>query len=284
MINIAIVSSNKWINKVQSDKALNLALNNEGINSQIVSWEEYINWLDFDLIILRSTWDYYGNYKRFCEWLKYLKQSRAHVANGIDRILCNINKTTQFETMSNCPISLIPSIICNNYETAQRWITHNRYDKVVVKPSISASGHNTFLVEKEKSLDMAITTILHSGVKFIVQPYIEEIETGEVSLIYFNGNFSHALLRFPGVIGTKSSPVPLDFIDQSWICAGNAISTFINAKELLYLRIDLVRYKNCIHVMELELTEPELYLDLNYQNCNPQQNFISAIKRYLFRT
>ncbi len=102
----------------------------------------------------------------------------------------------------------------------------------------------------------------------MVQPYLPDIEaSGEISLIYVGGAFSHAIRKRPrrgdfrvqpefGSIITDHAPAG----DE--LQAGEAILESVE-EELVYARIDLIRDAQARPVlMELELVEPDLYLDL----------------------
>jgi glutathione synthase/RimK-type ligase-like ATP-grasp enzyme len=100
----------------------------------------------------------------------------------------------------------------------------------------------------------------------MVQPYLPAIEeTGEVSLLYFNGRFSHAINKrpqpgdfrvqpeFDGII-TAYQPAPEE------LAAAERILGAVD-EDLLYARIDLVRgLSGAPELIELELIEPDLYL------------------------
>lgn len=274
---IAIISSNKWKDKCRGDRQLHVALLDRGIISEIVSWQENIDWQSFDLLILRSPWDYYEMYDDFCLWLEYLKVNRVKIANGAENIINNTNKDSQFQLLSGSGIPLIPYYICDIVSDAFRWVSENSYEKIVVKPSVSASGYNTYLIKNLDNLKEKFNMILQDGHKVIIQPYISNVSSGEISLVYFHGDFSHAILRYPGVIGQKKEAVPMSLIGEDWLEVGNRICKYLKAERLLYIRIDLVKYYDIISVMEIEIAEPDLYLDLDYAGKNTMEKFVTEI-------
>ena len=91
---------------------------------------------------------------------------------------------------------------------------------------------------------------------------------GETSLIFFNGNFSHAV---------NKKPVSTDFRVQiqyggkytliepndDLILQAELVLSKIPEK-LLYARVDGIVIKNKLHLMEVELIEPDLYFDLSH--------------------
>ncbi len=285
MKKVALVSSKKWCGRSRGDIALQEELCRIGIDAQIVSWEDSVDWIMFDLVLLRSPWDYYEHYSEFCTWLSVLKRSQIYLANGVDKIYNNIDKARQMKLLQYCKIPLLPYSICTNIEAIDIFYQTSHNEKIVVKPTVSTSGHNVFLIDltqedSYKQLIFAANKIIADGFNVIAQPYISSIERGEHSLIYIYGQFSHALIRFPGILGERKAPVPLEKLDATWIEAGRTISKYLNSEELLYLRIDLVEFQGKIRIMEIEIAEPDLYLDLDYsRKITPLIAFAEAIAK-----
>ena len=131
-------------------------------------------------------------------------------------------------------------------------------------------------------LNNYVHQILESGLAVIAQPYINEIKNGEISLVYFNGRYSHAVLRYPGIIGQKKNAVPIKKVSDSILFLGEKVCNAVGADSLLYMRVDIVETKTMPLIMEIEITEPDLYLTLKYYSpVNPVENFISEIQEYI---
>ena len=99
----------------------------------------------------------------------------------------------------------------------------------------------------------------------MVQPLVDEVrETGEWSLLFYGGQFSHAVLK---------RPAAGDYRVQ-WEFGGSAVSAVAPAHliagaervlaaapgDLLYARVDGVERNGQLVLMELELIEPHLFL------------------------
>jgi glutathione synthase/RimK-type ligase-like ATP-grasp enzyme len=102
----------------------------------------------------------------------------------------------------------------------------------------------------------------------IIQPLVEEIaRTGEFSLMLFDGEYSHAVVKRPksgdfrvqeyhGGVTTacKSPPAGAVELAQQALAAAPAKAT--------YARVDIVPDdEGTLRIMELELIEPSLFLD-----------------------
>ena len=131
---------------------------------------------------------------------------------------------------------------------------------LVAKPQVSATAWQTIRWSPGDPLDGG-----PEGAAMI-QPYLPAIETsGEVSLIYFGGVFSHAIQKVPKRGDFRVQPEYDGVISPhrpsaDEFAAAEAILAAAGA-ELLYARVDLVRDLGDKPVlMELELVEPDLYL------------------------
>jgi glutathione synthase/RimK-type ligase-like ATP-grasp enzyme len=146
---------------------------------------------------------------------------------------------------------------------------------LVLKPAISAGAKNT-LIWEEDILPCAAGEGDHEVVEgatappvgpAMIQPFMPAIQSeGEWSLLYFVGQFSHAVLKTPKSGDFRSQPDydahlrVLTPPPEALQLAQSAID-FIGRDRLLYARVDMVRAEDggfCL--MELELIEPDLYL------------------------
>ena len=277
---VALISSNKWKNMCRGDLSLLKNLLQNDIEAEIVSWQEELEWANYDLLILRSPWDYYESYEDFCNWLISLKKHNLHMANGIDNILLNINKKEQFNYLQSCEIPLVPYICTDSYNELIDWYNINNYRKAVIKPVVSAGGYQTFLIQNRDELLQKMMLITNTKNQIILQPYVEDIVKGELSLVYFHGKFSHAVLRYPGVIEKYEKSHILDKVEKEWLLAAEKICECLHAEDLLYVRIDLVRFHNEISIMEVELSEPDLYLGFESESAR-MKRFIKEIEEEL---
>lgn len=282
MKRIGLITSKKWFRRVRGDLAVQEALRCIGFDAQILPWEEDIPWETFDLLILRSPWDYYANSEQFCLWLDSLEQRGVQLANGVQTIRSNIDKEQQLKLLHAGSVPVLPSKGCHT-EREVRQACLILGPEIVLKPSVSAGGHNTFLFNKrqeesDEKLRKITKKILSEAPAVLVQPFVESIYKGECAVVFFKGEFSHAVLRFPGVLGEKKPPVPVTKMPNDWKTAAQAVCNHLGGDELLYCRIDLVEYQGKPYLMEVELAEPDLYLGLEYGNhANPLANFVRAI-------
>ncbi|HEX8626396.1 MAG TPA: hypothetical protein VF782_15140 [Allosphingosinicella sp.] len=147
-------------------------------------------------------------------------------------------------------------------------------DRLVAKPRISSSAWQT--------IRWSPGAPLAGGPEgaAMVQPYLPEIErSGEVSMIFFAGAFSHAISKRPQPGDFRVQPEYDGIIAAHRPDAAEheAAERILAAVEepLLYARIDLVRgQEGAPLLIELELIEPDLYL--SYEG-DAGKRFASAV-------
>jgi glutathione synthase/RimK-type ligase-like ATP-grasp enzyme len=270
--------------ELSDDDALLLPyLKEKNIAFEVHPWSrKEIDWKDFDALVIRSSWDYYLKEIEFRLWLDYLESEKIFVLNKPEIVRWNVNKKYLSELIT-ADIRIPETIFIQKHEKfsladhfkSAGWL------QGVLKPAVSAGAYLTWIVTAEnvnndqKRLD---DLILEND--FIFQKYLPEIKTeGEISLMFFAGKFSHAVLK---------KAMSDDFRVQ-YSYGGTAIEYFpdsrlleqsfelINSKSLdhcLYTRIDWIKVNGDYLIMEVELIEPVLYFA---QNTKAPALFIDAL-------
>ncbi|MBS1559009.1 MAG: hypothetical protein JST69_09825 [Bacteroidetes bacterium] len=248
------------------DAELLAFLRKKGLNLTPVIWnEEDTDWANFDLIILKSPWDYHEKIHAFRAWLERLKKLKIKVLNPVDVVKWNSHKS-YLKDISDKGFAVIASkYLTKDSLVNDRLFTHFDSDELVVKPCVSAGAKNTIILNRNTITEKS--KLIESLLKqedFIVQPFVKEITEGEWSFVFFKGKYSHCLLKKakPGDFrvqhylgGSISYPQPhTKHIEQ----AEAYVKTF--APETLYARVDGVLVRGDFALMELELIEPYLFL------------------------
>ena len=240
-----------------------------GVDAQPAVWDDAaVDWPAFDLVVIRSTWDYTERRDPFVAWAK----SVPRLANPAEIVEWNTDKH-YINDLAGAGVPVVPTDWLEPTDAVALPAT-GRY---VLKPAVGAGSIDAALfdlaVAHEAGLARAhAQRLLAAGQTVMVQPYLEQIDQqGEAALMFFGGEFSHAV--------TKSAMLA----DQGEMVAGLYKAEVINprvataaeieiarvalaaapvAKEqLAYARVDLVPAADGRPlVIELELTEPSLFL------------------------
>lgn len=287
MKKVAIVSCDKWINKIEEDLLLKQWLGNEGYDAEIISWENpKINYNDYSGLILRSVWGYQNKYLKFKTWLSMIDNLGIPLFNNVNIVLNNIRKDKQFEILNKHHIPYIDTKFIYDVQKLDTYI-NGEFPKVI-KPIISGSGNNTFTLNSKKDIDQ-IKEIYKKLLEekdngIMLQPFIPEIKDGEFACIYIDGVNTHNMLRFPGVLFVKHKPIFLQNIPASVSKLAKEVSLLEEYNDYLYMRIDIVLKNDEPLIMEVELAEPDLLFkyipDENIKN-NSMQFFSKKLVRRL---
>lgn len=263
MKKIAIVSCNKWQGKINEDRLLQDSLTQNGYNAEIISWEnKNLNYEEYTALILRSAWGYQNKYLEFKNWLKMIKEKNILLLNNPNIIMSNIRKDQQFELLSKNGIPFIETKFLYKLDDLFENIHKSRNE--VLKPIISGSGENTFLIANDKQISLNnIIKIYKELLKcedngIMLQPYIEDIKNGEFACIYIDGINTHNMIRYPGIFSNKQKPIYLSTLPKNVKDLADRVSQLEEYLGYLYMRVDIVLHNNQPMIMEVELAEPDL--------------------------
>jgi glutathione synthase/RimK-type ligase-like ATP-grasp enzyme len=258
-------------NTVDEDALLSNLLEELGISHELLAWSDPdVDWSHFTHVLIKSTWDYFDFYPEFLVWLDKLEALGVQVLNEVPTLRWNSSKTYLMEIESQGFPCIAGKILPKGSRlTLDPLYTELGADTLVVKPLVSGGAKNTVKLARGagKELEDKIASLLQEE-DFLVQSYIPEIvAVGEYSLIFFNGVFSHAVLKSPAVDdfrvqhyygGTIQEITP----DAKMLGSAQALVASF-AKDSLYARVDGVLIDGVFHLMELELIEPYLFLGLS---------------------
>jgi glutathione synthase/RimK-type ligase-like ATP-grasp enzyme len=165
-----------------------------------------------------------------------------------------------------------------------RYFTQFNSEKIVIKPCISGGSKHTFAINREdiEATSTQLQSLLQQE-SFMVQPFLPQIQQeGEWSFVFFNGQFSHSLLKKarPGDFRVQhylggtihAGPAPAHLLGE----ATAYVEAF--AKDCLYARVDGVDSGNHFVLMELELIEPFLFLFTHHVS---YENYYQALRKLI---
>ena len=239
----------------------------KGLDIEARIWDDpEVDWQQYDLAILKSPWDYHEKFDAFNVWLNHVEAAGVRLLNSYQTVRWNMDKH-YLQEIIDAGFDVIPSAFLAQADTPdlESLFEILSADKIIVKPCISGGSKNTIALLKGHTADYAnqVNNLLLEG-SYVVQPFMQEIKDGEWSFIFFNGQFSHCLIKKPKegdfrvqqFFGGTIHPVEPDaeIIKK----AKEYLDTF--GKDTFYARIDGVMNAGGFVLMEIELIEPYLYL------------------------
>jgi hypothetical protein len=226
-----------------------------------------IDWRRYQLVVVRSTWDYQHHADKFLDLLATIERSDVRLENGSEISRWNMQKSYLRE-LATRGIEIVPTFWRERLGTGELLplFEELRSEEAVIKPVMSANAEGAWRLDRGRVKELAAEVETYFADRpFMLQPFQRGIiEEGEYSMIYFNGKYSHSVLKVPKrgdfrVQEEHGSEIVPVAPEAALHAAGDAAIAAIDQK-LLYARADLVRSGDTFRVMELELVEPALYL------------------------
>ncbi|MCP2262882.1 RimK family alpha-L-glutamate ligase [Promicromonospora thailandica] len=259
------------------DVPLIAALGGRGVTAEPAVWDDpAVDWQAYDLVLVRSTWDYSPRHDEFLDWARSLPK----VANSADVIAWNTDKR-YLRDLEAAGVPVIPTIWLDPARHLSKRAVHTRmpaFGDFVVKPVVSAGAQNTgrYQPVSAQSRSKAIahaTRLLDDGRWVMIQPYVTSVDTtGETCLVFVDGELTHAVRKNALLTGPaedsgelyareemtayEATPAQVEVARRALDVAREATGS-----ELTYARVDLVSGDDGVPlVLELELTEPSLWM------------------------
>lgn len=280
---LALATCAEHADLTEDDQPLRKSLGERGAEVTAAVWDDpTVDWSVFDLVVIRSTWDYFHHVDEFRAWVDRVG-AVTHLENPPAVVKWNTHKG-YLDELQTRGVPVVPT------ETLRRGTAHQLgkvlrrrgWGEAVVKPAVSAGSEGTIrlrLAEAEQH-QPRLDALLASG-DVLVQPFVESVtQGGERSLVFFDGRYSHAVRKqaapgdfrvqpqFGGIVTPDQPPQRVKDLARSILEAAEV--------EPLYARVDLVRIGERWKLIELELIEPLLYFSTDPKSVH---RFVDAILR-----
>ena len=242
--------------------ALEPAFAAEGLDLRVIDWEAPIDAFEgVDLAILGTSWNYQDKPEAFLARLEELEQAGTVVCNAPQIVRWNGRKTYLRE-LAKRGASTIPTLWKERLDAGEALAAFDELgsDRLVVKRQVGAGALGQQLLERDKVDDN--WRFDHPA---MIQPFLPAIATeGELSFVFIDGEFSHALRKLPAqgdyriqsLYGGRESVHEPSAEEEA---AARSIVTALPFETPLYARIDMLRDADRLLLMEAELIEPYLY-------------------------
>jgi hypothetical protein len=235
-----------------------------------------VDWEAYDLVVLRSTWDYTHRPEAFLAWCRGLGD---RLRNPAELVAFNADK----RYLGELSVPTVPTVFVAPGEASPVL-----RGEVVVKPNVSAGARNTgrFGPAAHDQAAALIERITASGRTALVQPYLAGVDVrGEVALVHFAGRLSHVLVKRAVLAPDEVAPVAAGsaigvaavMLEDDLVAPGLASEAEVALASAvleeiaerfggppLYARVDLLPdATGAPMLLELEAVEPNLYLGVS---------------------
>jgi len=252
----------------EEDAPLIPALQALGIAGVPEVWNDpAVDWTAYDLVVVRDTWDYANKAVAFLEWADRVAALRPFL-NSAPMIRWNTDKRYLRE-LAAAGVPIVPTRWAARGEAVDLagLLRAEGWAEAVLKPVVSAGARRTRMVT---------SATVQEGAHFLaeqltqrammIQPYLREVSTvGELSLLYFNGRFSHAVRKIPAAgdfrVQTEHGGRVLAVTPTDLEAAAGQRVLDALGDDTLYARVDLLSGADGIlRLLELEVIEPSMFL------------------------
>lgn len=277
MPRIALVTTPAATGLDPDEQPLRSALAAAGADVAMAPWRDpAVDWSSFDLVVLRSPWDYVEHLDEFLAWLRRV-EAVAPLRNPGGLVTWNLDKRYLRE-LADAGVPVIPTTWLAPGDT---WTWPGPgpgpgSGDLVVKPVVGAGSRDLAVYRADDpghrvAAEAHVARLLGAGRAVMVQPCLRSIaEQGEWPMVYVEGRFSHT--------ASKRVPVPEGSVTAEFfvmeqmaeatatpdmIAVADAAMALVSARfgTPLYGRVDLVRDDDgALRVLEVELAEPSLFL------------------------
>ena len=260
-------------------------LQSKGLDIRQEIWDDpAVDWASYDVALLKTPWDYHQKVEAFRGWLDTLESLNVRLLNDYPTVRWNMDKH-YLQDVAAGGFEVIPTLFLERGWKGDLAGLFRHFDtgSLIIKPCISGGSKNTIVVGLDNVSDAyaGVVELLSKG-DFMVQPLMKEVREGEWSHLFFNGSYSHTILKKPKtgdfrvqqIYGGTIEPL---YPDRAVISQASAyVQRF--AKDSLYARVDGLMVNREFVLMELELIEPFLYLSYDE---NAVENYYRALAERL---
>jgi glutathione synthase/RimK-type ligase-like ATP-grasp enzyme len=270
---VALVTCDQIPDLEDDDRLVLAPLAAHGVAAEPVVWDDpAVDWAGYDLVVLRSPWDYAPRLAEFVAWASRV----INLANPADVVSWNTDKRYLTE-LAEAGVPIIPTTVIEPGASLDGDLPQD----VVLKPAIGAGSVDAGryrLGDDAEAFAAHLKRLTDAGRAALLQPFLSGIETaGETALVYLNDGaglrFSHAARKGAMLSGPDEGVSGLykeERIDPAAASAAElavaerALDAVPGGRDrLLYARVDLVPDDSgAPTLIELELTEPSLFLGM----------------------
>jgi hypothetical protein len=273
MSRVALVTCSELADLDPDDRLVIAPLRERGIAAEPAVWDAPTDWSGYDLVVLRSPWDYVPRREAFVAWADQI----PYVANPADVVRWNTDK----RYLDALAAAGAPTVPTTWVPPGEAWTTPAT-GEYVIKPAVSAGSKDTGrydLGEPDQRRLAAehVDRLSAAGRVVMVQPYLSAVDdVGESALLYLAGPdglaFSHAIRKGPLLNGPdiggddglyKEETIEPRTASAAELETARRVLAAVpgGPDRLLYARVDLIPGADGTPVLvELELTEPSLFL------------------------
>jgi len=227
-----------------------------GGGAEVRAWSDpAVDWASYDAVLIRSVWDYFLRHDEFVRWVESVP---VPMWNPADTIVWNSEKSYLRELGSR-GVRTIPTA----------WDGEVPWEDAIVKPTVAGGSLGLRRASRGERIEPGE----------MAQPFLPEVvSAGELSLVFFDGEFSHAIRKTPKEGDIRVQPEhggrvePAEPTGEELEAAQAVLEA--TDRDLLYARVDFVGDSLLI---ELEAIEPRFFFE--HADAGAARRLAEALRR-----
>lgn len=273
-----------WSNPAYTDPEppqLAETLRARGHEAEVVVWHSAAAWDSYDLVLIRSTWDYFDRLEEFLAWVDRV-DSVTRIVNPPSVIRWNSHKGYLAGLGAAGVPVLLSLALARGAARPVDQLAATGWGEVVIKPAVDGGARLALkaAADSPEASEHLIRLVEVGDV--IVQPFAPSVFQGETSLFFFAGDFSHAVRKVPKdgdyrVQALHGGSEELHEPTRGELEVARAAMA-LAPDELAYARADFIDVDGQPTLMELELIEPDLFLRMAPGS---HDRFADMVEQYL---
>jgi glutathione synthase/RimK-type ligase-like ATP-grasp enzyme len=245
------------------------ALKEAGLTARVAAWDDpTVPWHEAEIVLIRSTWNYHQKVGSFLGWIESVSTT-CRLINPGEVIKWNHHKGYLLE-LEKAGIPVAPTALVRKGERTQlaEIMEHAGWKEVVIKPAVSGGSFRTLKNPGNAAGESHLAALLRDA-DALVQSYLPSVEDrGERSMIFIDGELTHAVRKSPRFQGDDEETVPVEpSVSERQFAESVLEACPFRLQDLVYARVDIAPNEaGRLVVMELELIEPSLFLTWGAHN------------------
>jgi glutathione synthase/RimK-type ligase-like ATP-grasp enzyme len=247
------------------DRLLQTALTARGHEARPVVWTDAsIDWRGFDALVLRSCWDYHLQPDSFGRWVDGIESAGVRLVNRPAIVRWNMDKR-YLADLRGRGVLTVPTRFLEpgEFSSCDALRRETGWDDIVLKPAVSATAWRLARVPDAGEVPADVRDAMTRD-RYLAQPFLPEIAEGEWSIVFFDGVYSHAVLKRPRAgefrVQEEYGGAAATLDPPNGFIAAAARAVAAAPAPPVYARVDGVATRDGFMLIELELIEPMLYL------------------------
>ena len=286
MSRIAFATSKALKALTDDDRLAVPPLKARGIEVVPAVWNDpKVAWDSFDLVVVRSPWDYMHHGDAFRQWFTTLDRAGVPVQNPTSVLRWNLDKT-YLQWIEERGGSVVPTewVEKGGSVGLAEVLKRRGWGRAVVKPTVSGGAVDTWIIDQgTAAADQPKILPILARCGLMIQPFLAEIETdGELSMLFYNGKYSHAVRKRPKSGDFRVQTDHGGTVEPATPSVGTLREAQrivdLRGEDLLYARVDGVVVGDEFLLMEYEVLEPQIFLPYHPQAAD---RFAEAVASYL---